>query len=144
MSFSLVSFLALYKKDTLISFFHMSLPLNPSSDWDNWTPPNMSNVATAGSDADLMSVIAEAGSQQPPRRRKRRQRRNRRVNLDALSTTATAAGPTFRRKRRVIRKKRMPRRKNPDGLWLNKRVTLHSIISKLNWAKVPLVRLLRK
>ena len=124
----------------------MSLPLTPSSDWDNWTPPNMSNVATVGSDADLLSVIAEAGSQQPPRRR-RRQRKKKRVNLDALSTTATTAGPTFRRKRRArktraILKKRMSKRQ--DGLWLNKRITLHSLISKLNWAKVPLVRLLRK
>ena len=108
------------------------------------TPPNMSNVATVGSDADLLSVIAEAGSQQPPRRRRQRQRKKKRVNLYALSTTATAAGPTFRRKRRAIRKKRMPKRKRQDGLWLSRRVTLHSIISKLNWAKVPLVRLLGK
>ena len=136
----------------------MSLPLNPSSDWDDWTPPNMSNVATVGSDADLLSVIAEAGSQEPPRRRRtlstiavvtgppsrrKRPRKKKRVNLDALSTTATAAGPTFRRKRRAILKK-MSKSKRQDGLWLSKRITLHSIISKLNWAKVPLVRLLGK
>ena len=61
------------------------MSLNPSSDWDDWTPPNMSNVATVGSDADLLSVIAEAGSQQPPRRRR------------TLSTIAVVRGPTSRR-----------------------------------------------
>ena len=95
---------------------------------------------------DLSSVMAEAAG---PTSRRKKQRRT-------LSTTAVAAGPTSRRKKKAgrMRKKkagRMRRKKagrmirtSKGGLWLDSRATLHSLVSKLSYAKVPLVRLLRR
>ena len=87
---------------------------------------------------DLSSVMAEAAG--PTSRRKKRRR--------TLSTTAVAAGPTSRRKKKAgrMRKKKAGRmiRTSKGGLWLDSRATLHSLVSKLSYAKVPLVRLLRR
>ena len=89
---------------------------------------------------DLSSVIAEAAG--PTSRRKKRRR--------TLSTTATVAGPTSRRRKKAgptsRRRKKAGRmiRTSKGGLWLDSRATLHSIVSKLSYAKVPLVRLLRR
>ena len=122
----------------------MSLHLTPSSDWDGWTPPDMdqiSDIPTLGNVSDineLSSVIAEAAG--PTSRRKKRRR--------TLSTTAVAAGPTSRRKKKAgrMRRKKAGRmiRTSKGGLWLDSRATLHSLVSKLSYAKVPLVRLLRR
>ena len=89
---------------------------------------------------DLSSVMAEAAG--PTSRRKKRRR--------TLSTTATVAGPTSRRRKKAgptsRRRKKAGRmiRTSKGGLWLDSRATLHSIVSKLSYAKVPLVRLLRR
>ena len=125
----------------------MSLDCTPSSDWDGWTPPDnmdrISDIPTIGSDQDiagLASALADADA--PPRARKSRKRtipknarRRRAAKKDALSTMATVHGPVSSRKKRTNRK---------EGLWLDKRATLHSLISKITWAKVPLAQLLRR
>lgn len=53
-----------------------------------------------------------------------------------------------RKGRRRIRKRltRVKRKKtrNPKGISVDNRATLHSITSKLNWAKVPLAQLLKR
>ena len=90
---------------------------------------------------------------------KRRQRRAPKDDLDALSTMATVRGPVSPRKisrRRARRIMKSNARKVPlptvrqmikaskGGIWLDSRATLHSLISKITWAKVPLVQLLRR
>ena len=99
---------------------------------------------------DLSSVIAEAAG--PTSRRKKRRRTlsttavaagpasRRKKRRRTLSTTATVAGPTSRRRKKAGRMIRTSK----GGLWLDSRATLHSIVSKLSYAKVPLVRLLRR
>ena len=134
----------------------MSLHLTPSSDWDGWTPPDMdqiSDIPTLGNVSDineLSSVIAEAAG--PTSRRKKRRRTlsttavaagptsRRKKRRRTLSTTATVAGPTSRRRKKAGRMIRTSK----GGLWLDSRATLHSLVSKLSYAKVPLVRLLRR
>ena len=89
---------------------------------------------------DLSSVMAEAAG---PTSRRKKQRRT-------LSTTETVAGPTSRRRKKAgptsRRRKKAGRmiRTSKGGLWLDSRATLHSLVSKLSYAKVPLVRLLRR
>ena len=137
----------------------MSLHLTPSSDWDGWTPPDrvnmdqLSDIPTLGNVSDineLSSVIAEAAG--PTSRRKKRRRTlsttavaagptsRRKKRRRTLSTTATVAGPTSRRRKKAGRMIRTSK----GGLWLDSRATLHSLVSKLSYAKVPLVRLLRR
>ena len=128
----------------------MSLDCTPSSDWDGWTPPDnmdrISDIPTIGSDQDiagLASALADADA--PPRARKSRKRnipkkarRRRTPQKDALSTMPTVHGPVSSRKKRIKHHNRK------EGLWLDKRATLHSLISKITWAKVPLAQLLRR
>ena len=137
----------------------MSLHLTPSSDWDGWTPPDrvnmdqLSDIPTLGNVSDInemSSVIAEAAG--PTSRRKKRRRTlsttavaagptsRRKKRRRTLSTTATVAGPTSRRRKKAGRMIRTSK----GGLWLDSRATLNSIVSKLSYAKVPLVRLLRR
>ena len=136
----------------------MSLHLTPSSDWDDWTPPDMdqiSDIPTIGSDQDindLASALADADATPQARRRKSQKRRRN------LSTAGVAAGPTSRRAKIRVRGKRRQRRapKNATstarqmiragkrGVWLDSRATLHSLVSKMPWAKVPLVNSLRR
>ena len=147
----------------------MSLHLTPSSDWDGWTPPDMdqiSDIPTIGSDQDindLASALADADATPQARRRKSRKRRrtsstagvaagptSRRKSQKrrrTLSTTGVVAGPTSRSaKIRVRGKKRQRRAPKNDlgGVWLDSRATLHSLVSKMPWAKVPLVQSLRR
>ena len=88
-------------------------------------------------------------------RGKRRQRRAPKNALDALSTMATNGVPTSPRKisrkkaRRVVKSNtrniptstvRQMIRASKGGVWLDSRATLHSLVSKMPWAKVPLVQ----
>ena len=136
----------------------MSLDCTPSSDWDGWTPPDnmdrISDIPTISSDqdiADLACALADADA--PPQARRARKSRKRNIprkarrrapkkDLGALSTMATVNGPVSSRKKRTKRLSKNHNRK--EGLWLDKRATLYSLISKITWAKVPLVRLLRR
>ena len=92
-------------------------------------------------------------------RGKRRQRRTPKNDLDALSTMATIGVPTSPRKisrkkaRRVVKSNarniptstvRQMIRASKGGVWLDSRATLHSLVSKMPWAKVPLVQSLRR
>ena len=150
----------------------MSLDWTPSSDLDGWTPPDnmvtekftnvdrMSDIPTIGSDqdiAELASALADADA--PPQAQRARKSRKRNIprihvggkrkarrrapkkDLDALSTMATVNGPVSSTKRA---KRILKNHNRKEGLWLDKRATLHSLISKITWAKVPLVRLLRR
>ena len=66
-------------------------------------------------------------------------------DLDALCTPATLDGPVFPRKKIARRNaKRILKNSSKGGLWLDSRATLHSLISKMTWAKVPLVQLLKR
>ena len=92
-------------------------------------------------------------------RGKRRQRRAPKNDLDALSTMATIGVPTSPRKiskkkaGRVVKRNarniptstvRQMIRASKGGIWLDSRATLHSLVSKMPWAKVPLVQSLRR
>ena len=92
-------------------------------------------------------------------RGKRRQRRAPKNDLDALSTMATIGVPTSPRKisrkkaRRVVKSNarsiptssvRQMIRASKGGVWLDSRATLHSLVSNMPWAKLPLVQSLRR
>ena len=130
----------------------------------------LSDIPTIGSDqdtADLMSALAEADRQPrrtmsttavvagPTSRRRRRGlpkiivggRKKRKAiqdDLDALSTLATMDGPVFPSKKMTRRKTKRNLKTSRKGLWLDSRAMLHSLISKKPWAKVPLVKLLKR
>ena len=112
-----------------------------------------------------LSTTALAGSRRKlPKIRvggRRKKRRAAQAELDALSTMATMEGPVFPRKRKMSGKRarrilKSNGRKIPlptvrkmikaskGGIWLDSRATLNSLISKITWAKVPLVQLLRR
>ena len=93
------------------------------------------------------------------KRRQRKQRRAPKDDLDALSTMATVSGPVSprkisrRRARRVVKSnaRKIPTstvrqmiRASKGGIWLDSRATLHSLISKIPYAKLPLVQSLRR
>ena len=138
----------------------MSLHLTPSSDWDGWTPPDMnqiSDIPTIGSDQDIndiASALADADATPQARRKRRKSRKRRRTS----STAGVATGPTSRRAKIRVRGKRRQRRSpknatstvrqmiraSKGGVWLDSRATLHSLVSKMPWAKVPLVQSLRR
>ena len=123
---------------------------------------------------DLASALADADTTPQARRRKSRKRRrtsstagvaagptSRRKSQKrrrTLSTAGVVAGPTSRRAKIRVRGKKRQRRapKNETstarqmiragkrGVWLDSRATLHSLVSKMSWAKVPLVNSLRR
>ena len=122
---------------------------------------------------DLASALAVADATPQARRRKSRKRRtsstagvaagptSRRKSQKrrrTLSTAGVVAGPTSRRAKIRVRGKRKQRkapknatstarqmiRAGKRGVWLDSRATLHSLVSKMPWAKVPLVNSLRR
>ena len=133
----------------------------------------ISDIPTIGSDQDindLASALADADATPQARRRKSRKRRrtssttgvaagptSRRKSQKrrrTLSPTGVVAGPTSRRVRGKKRQRRAPKnatstarqmiRAGKRGVWLDSRATLHSLVSKMPWAKVPLVNSLRR
>ena len=118
-----------------------------------------------GKRRQALSTAALVAGPTSRRKRKRivvgkRKRKAVKDDLDALSTIATVDGPVFPRKtinrrnrQRILKSnsKKIPLsaarkmiKASKGGIWVDSRFTLHSLISKITWAKAPLVQLLKR
>lgn len=95
----------------------------PSGDWNNFQAPDV---------------------QEKKKRRRRGNKKVKRIPKKRVKRGKKGNNPKFNLKNFIKKKKSsVSKRVSNEGIFLDKRTTLHSLMGKMSWAKVPLVKLVK-